>query len=151
MTRCLFGDGFSSRNEGRWDGRLGLPLTSISLHTLSSNLFYPPPLLLPSSPLLSYIDRRNPSPTLPAVTPYLSRPRPYKSHSHTRPISTLRPLSAATSLYPLSPNSKHLAQSASHRPPVYIRTHLLGVLFLGTTVAPQIDIHASTPRQRWVF
>lgn len=86
MTRCLFGDGFSSRNEGRWDGRLGLPLTSISLHTLSSNLFYPPPLLLPSSPLLSYIDRRNPSPTLPAVSPV-----PFAAPALTNRTRTLAP------------------------------------------------------------
>lgn len=154
MTRCLFGDGFSMRNEGRWDGPLGLPLTFISLYTLlPSNHFYPPRLLLPSSPPAFIYRPLQPLLRLsPQLAPYLSRPPPLINLNHTLapfPHCALSPPLA--SLHPPPHYRKHLAQFASHRPPLYIRTHLLGVLFLGASIAPQTDIHASTPRQRWVF
>lgn len=138
---------FRSPTEGDGTGPLVYSLTSISLFTLSSNLFYLPPLLFPSSPSTSSY-RSSPIP--PRNSPRAFHgPRPlYITHL---PHSTLRRSFVAH----VSPFTGRIIVNIRPRLPrtgtLYSRTHLLGVLFLGTSIAPQIDIEASTPRQTWVF
>lgn len=106
---------FRSPTEGDGTGPLVYSLTSISLLLfLSSNLFYLPPLLFPSSPSTSPY---RPSPSLHGTHPVTFTAPPFIHH-------TLAPFHIAPFLrrsrfsVHWSHNSKHSTQSALHRPPL---------------------------------